>query len=82
MRQTGVVWCYLYSSELNKPGLRNSVTSASASRSDNGNPIVTEIYAYAGLLITAYVAMSATTYFVSLQFGGFLFLTTRLARDS
>lgn len=66
-----------YNNELGRGGPRSSLAPRSR-RGEDGNSIITEIYAYAGMLITAYVVICATTYFVSMQMGGFASLNDKV----
>jgi hypothetical protein len=45
--------------------------SATRSRPAASEPIVTEMVAYGGILVTGYTAMSSTMYFVGVRLGGF-----------
>jgi hypothetical protein len=42
------------------------------------NPAIIEMFAYAGIFLTAFVIMSSTTYFVSVQLGGFAALNDQI----
>jgi hypothetical protein len=47
---------------------------SSDSRANVDQPIVTEMIAYGGILVTGYVAMSSTMYFLSQRLGGFAYI--------
>jgi hypothetical protein len=45
---------------------------------EDRNPAIIEMFAYAGIFITAFVIMASATYFISLQLGGFAALDDRI----
>jgi len=46
---------------------------------DDSNLAIIEMFAYAGIFITAFVIMASTTYFISMQLGGFAALDIRMS---
>ena len=66
-----------YSDELARVQPRISA-AAKSGRISNRNATITEMYAYAGMLAIAYVAISSTSYFVSMQLGGFDLLNDKI----
>lgn len=45
---------------------------------EDRNPAIIEMFAYAGIFITAFVIMASATYFISMQLGGFAALDDRI----
>jgi hypothetical protein len=66
-----------YSDELARVQPSSSAVARSG-RNSNSNAVITEMYAYAGMLTIAYVAISSTSYFVSMQLGGFDLLNDKI----